>query len=71
MTTTTRRRHGLELTGRNLLVLGGFIAASIAALYYLLPQLAGLEDTWHRIEDGSPYWMFLALLFSSGCSAAT
>jgi uncharacterized protein (TIRG00374 family) len=56
----------LEITGRNLLVLGGFIAASIAALYYLLPQIAGLEDTWHRIEDGSPYWMFLALVFTAG-----
>jgi uncharacterized protein (TIRG00374 family) len=56
----------LQLTGRNLLALGGFIAASIAAMYYLLPQLAGLEDTWHRIEDGSPYWMFLALVFTLG-----
>ena len=56
----------LQFTGRNLLVLGGFLAASLAALYYLLPQLAGLEDTWHRIEDGSPYWMFLALLFTVG-----
>ena len=56
----------LQFTARNLLVLGGFLVASIAALYYLLPQLAGLEDTWHRIEDGSPYWMFLALLFTAG-----
>ncbi len=56
----------LQFTGRNLLVLGGFLAASLAALYYLLPQLAGLDDTWHRIEDGSPYWMFLALLFTAG-----
>ena len=56
----------LEFTARNLLVLGGFLAASIAALYFLLPQLAGLEDTWHRIEDGSPYWTFLALLFTVG-----
>ena len=47
-------------------MLGGFLVASIAALYYLLPQIAGLEDTWHRIEDGSPYWMFLALLFTVG-----
>ena len=51
----------LQFTARNVLVLGGFLVASIAALYYLLPQLAGLDDTWHRIEDGSPYWMFLAL----------
>jgi uncharacterized protein (TIRG00374 family) len=56
----------LEFTARNLLVLGGFLAASIAALYYLLPQLAGLQDTWHRIEDGSPWWMLLALLFTCG-----
>jgi uncharacterized protein (TIRG00374 family) len=56
----------LQFTARNLLVLGGFLAASLAALYYLLPQLAGLQDTWHRIEDGSPYWMLLALLFTLG-----
>jgi uncharacterized protein (TIRG00374 family) len=56
----------LQFTPRNLLVLIGFLAASLAALYYLLPQLAGLEDTWHRIEDGSPWWMFLALVFTAG-----
>jgi uncharacterized membrane protein YbhN (UPF0104 family) len=56
----------LQFTARNLLVLGGFLAASLAALYYLLPQLAGLEDTWHRIEDGSPNWMFGALVFTVG-----
>ena len=56
----------LQFTARNVLVLGGFLVASIAALYYLLPQLAGLDDTWHRIEDGSPYWMFLALVFTVG-----
>jgi uncharacterized membrane protein YbhN (UPF0104 family) len=54
----------LQLTGRNLLVICGFFAASLAALYYLLPQLAGLQDTWHRIEDGSPWWMLLALAFT-------
>jgi uncharacterized membrane protein YbhN (UPF0104 family) len=59
----------LQFTARNVLVLGGFLVASLAALYYLLPQLAGLEDTWHRIEDGSPYWMFLALLFVLGMFA--
>jgi uncharacterized protein (TIRG00374 family) len=56
----------LQFTARNMLVLGGFLAASLAALYYLLPQLAGLQDTWHRIEDGSPWWMLLALVFTAG-----
>jgi uncharacterized protein (TIRG00374 family) len=56
----------LQLTGRSLLIFSGFLAASLAGLYYLLPQLAGLQDTWHRIEDGSPWWMLLALLFTGG-----
>jgi uncharacterized protein (TIRG00374 family) len=61
--------HGLEINRRNLFGLGVFLALSLAALYFLLPQLAGLEDTWHRIENGSPYWMFLALLFGVGMFA--
>ena len=65
-TTRTRRRAARSSRARNVLVLGGFLVASIAALYYLLPQLAGLNDTWHRIEDGSPYWMFLSLVFAVG-----
>jgi uncharacterized protein (TIRG00374 family) len=56
----------LQLTGRSLLIFIGFLAASLAGLYYLLPQLTGLQDTWHRIEDGSPWWMLLALLFTFG-----
>ncbi len=58
--------HGLEINRRSALGLGAFLVLSIAALYLLLPQLAGLEDTWERIEDGSPYWTFLALLFGFG-----
>jgi uncharacterized protein (TIRG00374 family) len=56
----------LQFSARNLLFLGGFLVASIAALYYLLPQIAGLEDTWNRIEDGSPYWLSLAFAFTFG-----
>jgi uncharacterized membrane protein YbhN (UPF0104 family) len=56
----------LEFTTRNVLLLAGFLVASIAALYYLLPQIAGLDDTWHRIENGSPYWIALALAFTAG-----
>ncbi len=38
--------RGLEFTGRGVLTLCGFLAAMILGLYLLLPQLAGLEDTW-------------------------
>jgi uncharacterized protein (TIRG00374 family) len=62
--------HGLELNRRSLLGLGVFLVLAIAGLYFLLPQIAGLEDTWHRVEDGSPYWMFVALLFGGGMFAS-
>jgi uncharacterized protein (TIRG00374 family) len=56
----------LEFTTRSVLTLVAFLLVSIAALYFLLPKLAGLQDTWHRIEDGSPYWMVAALVFTVG-----
>jgi uncharacterized protein (TIRG00374 family) len=61
--------HGLELNRRSVLGLGVFLLLSIAALYFLLPQIAGLQDTWHRIENGSPWWIGVALLFGVGMFA--
>jgi uncharacterized protein (TIRG00374 family) len=51
----TRRRFVLGC----LLILG-----VVALLYYGLPRLAGLDETWHRIEQGDPWWLALALAFS-------
>ena len=58
--------RGLEINGRSVLTLCGFLLATILGLYLLLPQLAGLEDTWERIEDGSPRWILLAFLLTFG-----
>ncbi len=58
--------RGLEFSGRTVLTLCGFLAAAILGLYLLLPQLAGLEDTWERIEDGSPRWILLAFVATFG-----
>ena len=62
-------RPALQITQRNLIVLGGFLVASLAALYFLLPQVAGLDDTWKRIEDGRPAWISAALVFMLGMFA--
>ena len=35
------------------------------ALYLLLPRLAGLEQTWHRVRDGSPGWLAAAVVFEA------
>jgi uncharacterized protein (TIRG00374 family) len=59
-------RVALQITPRNMVTLGGFLLASLAALYFLLPQLAGLDDTWNRIGDGRPVWTGAALLLTFG-----
>ena len=59
-------RPALTVTRRNLIALAGFLLASLAALYFLAPQLAGLDDTWARIEDGRPVWTIAALLLTFG-----
>jgi uncharacterized membrane protein YbhN (UPF0104 family) len=48
-------------TGRRALIWFGSTAVLILVLYLLIPRLAGLEDTWHRIENGSPYWLAAAI----------
>jgi uncharacterized protein (TIRG00374 family) len=60
------RPPALQITRRNVIVLGGFLFASVAALYFLLPQIAGLDDTWNRINDGRPEWTIAALLLTVG-----
>jgi uncharacterized protein (TIRG00374 family) len=50
---------------RRMLVLGFvFVVATLAFLYFVLPQIAGLEDTWNRIERGDPWWLAIALVFT-------
>ena len=43
-----------------------FLVLAVIALYYLVPRVAGLEQTWRRVERGDPYWLLLALLFTVG-----
>jgi putative heme transporter len=50
---------------RRMLVLGiVFVVVALAFLYFVLPQVAGLDDTWERIEQGNPWWLALALVFT-------
>ncbi len=39
---------------------------SIVALYLLLPQIAGLDDTWRRIREGDPAWLLAAGVLTLG-----
>src|SRR5688500_1657004 len=54
----------LRVTRRMLLLGIFFIVATIAFLYFVLPQIAGLEETWNRIHQGDPWWLALAFGFT-------
>jgi uncharacterized protein (TIRG00374 family) len=41
-----------------------FVVSIIAFIIFVLPQINGLEDTWHRIEDGDPWWLGAAAVFT-------
>ncbi len=54
----------VQMPRRTLLLGLAFIVVLVAFLYYGVPQLTGLEDTWRRIEDGDPWWLALAAAFT-------
>lgn len=59
----------LHFNRRSLFGLAGFLVLAVAALYFLLPQLAGLNDTWKRIERGRPAWTGAAFVLTFGMFA--
>jgi uncharacterized membrane protein YbhN (UPF0104 family) len=50
---------------RKMVALGVLFVLSVVAFFiFVLPQISGLEDTWHRIEDGDPWWLGAAAVFT-------
>ncbi|MGZ4182124.1 MAG: flippase-like domain-containing protein [Solirubrobacteraceae bacterium] len=47
-------------TRRRLLASILFVASSLAFLYFVLPKLLGLKETWNRIQHGNGWWLGLA-----------
>ncbi len=50
-------------TPRRLLASGVFVVSTVAFLYFVLPKLLGLRQTWDRIQHGNVWWLALALVF--------
>ena len=59
----------VTFTRRQLLVTVLFIVSAVAFLYFVLPRLVGLQDTWNRIQHGNGWWFALAVVLE-GCSFA-
>ncbi|MDQ3741998.1 MAG: flippase-like domain-containing protein [Actinomycetota bacterium] len=54
----------LRLTRRNVLLGLVFVVALTAFLYYGLPQLADLDNTWKRLRGGDVWWLAGAFVFT-------
>ncbi|HEX6391378.1 MAG TPA: lysylphosphatidylglycerol synthase transmembrane domain-containing protein [Solirubrobacteraceae bacterium] len=59
-----------SMTGKRAALFALFVLGALAFLYFVLPQLGDVRDTWGRLSEGEPGWLFVALLMqiaSMGC----
>lgn len=54
----------LAVRRQSLLAFAVFVVVAVGGLYFVLPQVAGLDDTWRRLERGDPWWLAAALAFT-------
>ena len=47
-------------TLRRLLASVVFVVSAVAFLYFVLPKLLGLRETWNRLQQGDVVWLALA-----------
>jgi putative heme transporter len=50
----------VRFTRGRLLALLVVAVSVVLFLYFVLPKLIGLRETWHRIDGGDPWWLGLA-----------
>jgi uncharacterized protein (TIRG00374 family) len=48
------------LSRRKLIFGAAFTVAALLGLYFLLPKIAGLNETWGQLKHGDPLWLALA-----------
>jgi putative heme transporter len=53
----------VTMTRRRVIASGVFVLAVIAFLYFVLPEISGMKDTWQRVADGDHAWLAAALGF--------
>jgi uncharacterized protein (TIRG00374 family) len=52
----------MGMTRERALLFALFVACALAFLYFVLPQLGDVRDTWGRLREGDPVWLLVALL---------
>ncbi|MDQ6804493.1 MAG: hypothetical protein M3065_05905, partial [Actinomycetota bacterium] len=51
------------ITRKRLLIASVLIVIAIVGLYFLIPKLAGLKQTWGRLKRGDPLWLAMGAVF--------
>jgi uncharacterized protein (TIRG00374 family) len=46
-------------TRKRLLISAIFVVSIVAFMYFVLPKLLGLQETWNRIQNGNVWWLGL------------
>jgi uncharacterized protein (TIRG00374 family) len=54
----------VQVTRRGVVLFAFFVVSAIAFLYFVLPQLADLENTSRRVGEGNRWWLAGAFVFS-------
>jgi uncharacterized protein (TIRG00374 family) len=54
----------VQVTRRSLVLGCCFVVSAVAFLYFVLPQLAALEDTGKKVGEGNRRWLGLAFVFT-------
>lgn len=53
----------VAITRRQLILSTVFVVAILAFLYFVLPEIGGMKETWERVADGDHAWLAAALAF--------
>ena len=53
----------MRLTRRRIVLFVLFVLAAVAFLYLGLPKIAGLKQSWNRIQRGDPVWLVAGAVF--------
>jgi uncharacterized protein (TIRG00374 family) len=56
----------VRLTRNRVLASALFVGSAVAFLYFVLPKILGLRETWDRIQRGDVWWFAIAALLEAG-----
>jgi uncharacterized protein (TIRG00374 family) len=56
----------VTITRRNLAFGIVFVVSVMLFIYFALPKISGIDDTWEQVEKGEPIWLLIALVFTVG-----